>query len=421
VAVGAIAQPELEQIERIGGADLVVGILATDPDCNAAALRGMVREALGGLSKPVRTVVVCRNGAGEPASASLEPVDDSQSPAVSFFKFSDPDPARAPLQTLTDAYETVLTVAGKLGARASGVLVSEPRTISAPSAVYRLFQPLLDLGFDLVMPRYNRQKTEGLLNRSILSPLSRSLYGERLQNPMGPDFGISGKLLQRILEREDGPRRGFQANPLASIVSNAASGGFHACESCLGVRVQAATNWPDLSTLMALVLGPVFLDVERNAALWQRVRGSKPVPWFGSPEPVSADAGPIDVQRMIESFQLGAHNLQEVWGSVLPPTTLLELRKLSRLPPALFRMPDDLWASIVYDFVLGHRLRTISRDHLLRSMTPLYLGWIASYAIELESAGPAEVEARMDRLAAVFEARKPYLLSRWRWPDRFNP
>ena len=54
-------------------------------------------------------------------------------------------------------------------------------------------------------------------------------------------------------------------------------------------------------------------------------------------------------------------------------------------------------------------------------MTPLYLGWIASYGNELESAAPAEVESRLERLSAAFESRKPYLLSRWRWPDRFNP
>ena len=84
-------------------------------------------------------------------------------------------------------------------------------------------------------------------------------------------------------------------------------------------------------------------------------------------------------------------------------------------------MPDDLWVRIVYDFALGHRLRTISRDHLLRSITPLYLGWIASYALEMETAGPAEIEARIERLARAYEASKPYLVSRWRWPDRFNP
>ena len=169
------------------------------------------------------------------------------------------------------------------------------------------------------------------------------------------------------------------------------------------------------------VLGPVFLEMELPAACWQGIRGSNAVPGFGFPETASEETGTLDVRRMVESFQLGAQNLQDVWGLILPPTTLLELRKLSRLSPDQLRMPDDLWVRIVYDFALGHRLRTISRDHLLRSITPLYLGWIASYALEMETAEPVQIEARIERLARAYEAGKPYLVSRWRWPDRFNP
>jgi hypothetical protein len=91
------------------------------------------------------------------------------------------------------------------------------------------------------------------------------------------------------------------------------------------------------------------------------------------------------------------------------------------MPPDQFRMPDELWARIVYDFALGYRLRVISRDHLLRSITPLYLGWIASYALEMETAGPAEVESRIERVSSSYESSKSYMVSRWRWPDRFNP
>ena len=106
---------------------------------------------------------------------------------------------------------------------------------------------------------------------------------------------------------------------------------------------------------------------------------------------------------------------------VLPPSTLFELRKLARLPVEQFRMPDELWVRIVYDFCLAHRLRTISRDHLLKSMTPLYLGWVASYAQDLKASGATTPEGRLERLSLAYEADKPYLVSRWRWPDRFNP
>jgi hypothetical protein len=124
---------------------------------------------------------------------------------------------------------------------------------------------------------------------------------------------------------------------------------------------------------------------------------------------------------MLELFRLGARDLPEVWSLVLPPASLFELRKLSSLAPGQFRMPDELWARIVYDFALGHRLRTINRDHLLRAMTPLYLGWLASYALEMQNATVRAAEQRLERLCQAFEANRPYLVSRWRWPDSFNP
>jgi len=84
-------------------------------------------------------------------------------------------------------------------------------------------------------------------------------------------------------------------------------------------------------------------------------------------------------------------------------------------------MPDALWARMVYDFALAHRLRTIGRSHLMGALTPLYLGWVASYVQEIALLPAAEVAERQERLARAFEENKPYLVSRWRWPDRFNP
>ena len=64
---------------------------------------------------------------------------------------------------------------------------------------------------------------------------------------------------------------------------------------------------------------------------------------------------------------------------------------------------------------------TISRDHLLRALTPLYLAWVASYALEMRGQTRAAADGRLERLCLAFEAEKPYLVRRWRWPDRFNP
>jgi hypothetical protein len=414
------AQPELEQIERLGGADLVVGILDPEHKEVAGSAVATLRAALGDRSKVARAVVICNNGTPGWAAPSPEVAADNQSLTVFSCSLPAPGAAETPQSRLSNAYRSVFAMSGKLGARACGVIASQSEA-AISEWIWRLVRPALELGFDLVAPCYTRHKMEGLLNRSVLSPLHRALYGVRLQNPVGPDFGLSGALLRRVLDRDAGQERWADSNPAASIASSAAGGGLQVCESILGTRTQPPTDWTNLSSLLAQVLGPVFIEMERQAAYWQSVRGSKAVPTFGTPEHVSEDTGTIDVRRMTESFQLGNQNLQDVWGLVLPPTTLLELRKLSRMPTDQFRMPDELWVRIVYDFALGHRLRTISRDHLLRSITPLYLGWIASYALEMDALGPVEIESRIERLSKTYEATKPYLVSRWRWPDRFNP
>ena len=417
----AISQPELEQIERTGGVDLVIGILGSDHRDQTCSPVAMTIEALRPLSRPLRAMVICNNGTHDASAATPESPGDSRSPVVFSFSLPTPGPGETPQQSISHAYRSILAIGGKLGVRACGVIASQGPT-AARGWIYPLVQPVLDLGFDLVGPCYTRRKTEGLLNRSVLAPLHRTLYGQQLQNPMGPDFGLSGKLLQSLLQHGSMQRRGTEVNTLASIASAAACGGFQVCESQLGVRTQGPTDWEDLSSLLVQILGGTFLEMETRAANWQSIRGSRTLPRLGKPEAPEPDTGPaLDVRSMIESFQLGTRNLQDVWRLLLPPTTLLELRALSRLPESQFRLPDQLWVRIVYDFALGYHLRTMSRDHVLRSITPLYLAWIASYSLEIQAAEPAEVDMRIERLARTYEDNKSYLVSRWRWPDRFNP
>jgi hypothetical protein len=74
----------------------------------------------------------------------------------------------------------------------------------------------------------------------------------------------------------------------------------------------------------------------------------------------------------------------------------------------------------VYDFALGYRLRVLARDHLLRSLVPLYLGWLASFILQVRDVRPEDVDQRVEQLGLAFEVQKPYLISRWRWPERFR-
>jgi glucosylglycerate synthase len=318
-------------------------------------------------------------------------------------------------QSLGDSVRAIFEIAQKLDAHACAVVASELSSTTV-DWISLLLQPVVEEQFDLVAPCYARHPFDGMINRAIIYPLVRALYGKQIRNPMGPDFGISRKLLQRIA---GAPR--FRPHTLPSLTAETVTNGMTLCQSHLGPRTYAMPDWTNLSSLLAQVLGPLFLDVERYAAHWQRARGSEPIREFGQPMFVPVPESSVDVSRLRESFQLGARNLIEVWGIILPPSTLLELRKMARDGASGFRMPDVTWAQVVYDFALAHRLRSINRDQMLRALTPIYLGWVASYALELEHASPEDVEQRLEKLCVVFEETKAYFVSRWRWPDRFNP
>jgi hypothetical protein len=318
-------------------------------------------------------------------------------------------------QSLGDSFRVIFNTALKAGARTCAVIASDLSVVTG-SWVELLLQPTAEQSFDLVAPCYARYPFEGMINRAIVYPLVRALYGKRIRNPLGPDFGISNALLERMVS---GSRA--RMHPLASLAAEAVTGNMRICQAHLGPRILPRSDWPNLSSILAQVLGPLFLDVERYAPHWQRTRGSEAIAEFGEPTYAAGPDTAVDVKRLVESFGLGTRDLSEIWGMILPPSTLVELRRLARQDAGAFRMPDETWARIVYDFALGHRLRTISRDQMLRALTPIYLGWVASYALELDNASPEAVEQRLERLCTAYERTKSYLVARWRWPDRFNP
>jgi hypothetical protein len=328
------------------------------------------------------------------------------------------DPAE-PAKSLTDGFRAIFETVQGLNARACAVIASDPSTVTGEWAAGLLLPVLGDC--DLVAPCYARNPFEGVINRAIIYPLTRALYGRQVRNPLGPDFGLSKRLLDRVMPLVVSPAVRNRLHPLASLSAEAITAGLNVCQSHLGPRVYASPDWTDLSGLLVQILNPMFADVERYAPVWQRVKGSLPVAEYGQPLYIRSEGNGIDTRRLFESFQIGTRNLRDIWSLVLPPSTLVELARMARSPLDGFVLPDEMWARIVYDFALAWRVRAISRDHLLRAMTPLYLGWVASYAREVEHREPAFVEERLEQSCLAWERSKNYLVSRWRWPDRFNP
>jgi hypothetical protein len=393
--------------EQIKAADLVIGLVPPSQDA-ATIDRAITR--ITELIPPAAAVLLHPPYAGGDAASGHR---DGLWQLEADSQLAQDQGALA--QSLGESFRAVFESAQNRGARACAIIASDLSTVTA-EWIAKLLEPIVEEDYDVVAPCYARHPFESLINRAIVYPLIRALYGKRIRNPFGPDFGISRSMLARI---SSGPKSRF--HPLASLTSEAVTSGMKVCQTHLGERISRGAESMELSSLLVQVLAPLFLDVERYAVHWQRTRGSEAVTEFGEPLFLPGPGNTPKVTGLIESFQLGTRNLTEVWGPILPPSTLVELRRLARNDSNAFRLPDETWARVVYDFALAHRLRTINREQLLRAITPIYLGWLASYALELETASAEAVEEKLERLCIAFESTKPYFVSRWRWPDRFNP
>jgi hypothetical protein len=300
---------------------------------------------------------------------------------------------------------------------AGAILLLGAESGKIPPATLRALAAGIATGADLVSPGYHLGAREGLVNSAILYPVTRALFGTRPRYPIAIDLGLSLRMAEKLGAAAARYTAINQPEAILWPLAEAAAAGYtiHVVPNLDRPLPQPAGL--DLNSVLARVAGSLFADVDAKAALWQRIRATqtRTNPGIARPDPLE----PPDVSSMIETFRIGYTNLAEIWSLVLPPNSLLGLKRLANTPPDTFRMPDALWARIVFDFILAYRLRTLNRGHLLGALTPLYLAWVASHLLQTTDADAAE--RHIEAVAQAFEADKPYLVSRWRWPDRFNP
>jgi len=354
-----------------------------------------------------------RQVARDAAGAALLELEYEHAPAFTGLPYHG-DPARAA------ALHAILLTAQRLGAGACAV-VDAGMESAQPDWIERLVAPVLADGFDYVSPCYVRHANEGALTKAIVSPMFRALYGVRLRQPAASEFCCSGRLATHFLEQDLWESDQAPIGIDLWLAVAAVCGDFRACEVMLDRRSATSRGMPaDLSTTLAQVVGALFGDLERRVDVWQRVRTSSAVPVFGTATSLDTEAPSLNVEALVESFRLGYRELREIWTWVLPPRTIVELRRLTEMTPERLRFDDRMWAGIVYDFAAGYAFRVMPHDHLLRSLTPLYSGWLASFVLQAAGESVEQVEDRLEHVCLAFEAEKRHLISRWRWPERLR-
>ncbi|MBI4470236.1 MAG: glycosyltransferase [Acidobacteria bacterium] len=407
-----------KQIEQIGRVDLLVGIPSFN---NAHTIAHVVRAIKAGLVKyfPGQEAILVNSDGGS-KDGTPEVVRDTAiadyrtlltaHPLLTVHKIVTPYHG---IPGKGSALRTVFEIASRLDAKACAVVDSDLRSIT-PEWVDLLLGPILKEGYDFVAPLYHRHKYDGTITNSIVYPLTRTLYGQRVRQPIGGDFGFSGRLAKHYLTQDvwetDVARFGIDI----WMTTNAITGGFKVCQSFLGAKIHDAKDPSvDLSAMLTQVISSVFGLMENNFDYWMKITGSIPVPVFGFQYTVGLEPVRVSVERMIESFRSGRRDLSTIWEQVISKEGFAEIQGLENGHGGAFHFPADLWVRTVFDFAAAYHKKVINSEHLLKSLTPLYLARTASFVLETADAGADEVEEILEHLCQEYERLKPYLIDRW--------
>jgi glycosyltransferase involved in cell wall biosynthesis len=404
-------------INEVGNADIVVGIPSYN---NARTIGHVVRAIQAGLAKyfPDRKAVIVNSDGGS-SDGTMEIVRNEVIEDLSSILISH---RIEPLFRLSthyhgtpgkgSAFKTIFEIADSLDAKACAVVDSDLRSIT-PEWIELLLKPVLSQEFDYVAPLYHRHKYDGTITNSIIYPLTRALYGKQVRQPIGGDFGFSGELVRLYLSKDvwnsDVARYGIDI----WMTTTAIAGNYRVCQSFLGAKIHDPKDpGADLSAMLFQVVCATLDLMETYQDVWKTVQGSGPVPVFGFQYEVGLDPVGVDLERMKGRFRLGVKELMKIWANILPREVTDFLKEVSKQRDN-FHIPDEIWARIIYNFAIASHRRVMSKEHLLKSLTPLYIGRTASFVQETLESNATEVEEKIERLCKVFEREKNLIVENW--------
>ena len=384
-------------------ADLVVGIPSFR---NAATIGHVTRAASDGLRRHFpdkRVVIVNADGGSEDGTSDRVRASANGVPTITG-RYQGRSGKGSAFRAI---FESVVL----LGAEACAVVDSDLRSIT-PEWIARLIGPVVRKEADYVTPLYARHKHDGTITNTIAYPLTRALYGARVRQPIGGEFGFSADLARTYLAEpvweSDVAKFGIDI----FMTTTALARGVRVAQAFLGAKIHDPKDpGADLGPMFTQVVGTLLALARENADIWRTVTGSRDVPVIGEvsevePEPVNAS-----VRVLVEKFRAGVTEQDQAWTEILAPETRDVARKAAETGNAS-AIGGRYWARAVYEIVAAAKDRE-DTEALARALLPLYFGRVAALIGEVQGLDQAGAERVVDQQALTFEQTKPYLLERW--------
>lgn len=395
-----------KHLRSIKTADILVGIPSYN---NAHTINYVIYQAAKGLETDfpnLKSVIFVSDG--NSTDGTLATVEATRLP----FQVDVIPVTYVGISGKGSAVKAIFEAARSLEVKAVALVDSDLRSIT-PEWIRLLISPTLT-GTGLVTPFYVRHKYDGTITNFLCYPVTSSLYGKEIRQPIGGDFGLSIELVKELLESplwqtSYVPRFGIDIFETHTALAK----GFEVKQAFLGTKAHDAKDpSKHLGSMFRQVVGSMFICIERYEKVWKEIRNFRTVEivgeekYVGTPEAVS-----IDLQNIVRIYKSGFDSHRRIYRAILSNGVFKEVEELKKMVDIKPSFPPETWAKIVYSFVanfkIGERAR---RENLLDALRILWIGKVATFIKETLEVDNQKAEKKIKEEVRVFEGLKPYFL-----------
>lgn len=303
-----------------------------------------------------------------------------------------------------------------LGAKAVVVVDADLKSIT-PEWIKHLGEPLFE-DFSYVAPLYVRHKYDGTITNGIAYPMTRALYGRRVRQPIGGDFGFSGDLADVYLKSKTWDQAVANFGIDIWMTTLAINQKVQVCQAFMGRPKIHRTKDPggDLGPMFRQVVGTIFAMMKEFESFWIKVKYSRPtaIYGFGLGEVEMPPKVDVDTDNLLQQFHIGFDKFSHIWKEILTADVYRKLHEIKGLKEAEFNFPTDLWARLLFDTAVSYGDVSVEPDEIMDSLIPLYFGRTLSFVKRTKKMSIKQAEEAIENDCETFEMTKPYLLQCWK-------
>jgi len=393
----------LEKIVSNGPYDLIVGIPSYN---NADTIRYVAEIADKGLQKYFSSLKSCIINSDGGSSDNTREVFLSSQTFSDLYTF-----VYNGISGKGTAMRSIFEIAHLVNAKAVVFLDSDLRSVE-PFWIERLLKPILEGKTSYVAPYYIRHKYDGTITNSICYPLTTILYGQKIRQPIGGDFGVGREMIDIYVKKpleiwdSDISKFGIDIWMTTTAINESF---FSVYQASLGAKIHDVKDpGKHLGNMFREVVGTLFNLMDFYKDKWMNVMKIVDAPIFGEILQITPEAITVDIENLLKKCKNGIIEKQE---SVLKIFSNDLSEKLIEVANLDGRINEDLWISVIFE--LSKKYKEY-KDELIGVLVPIYFGKTADFVIKTEDMTMEEAEKEIEKLLGKFFERKGELIDLWR-------